>query len=69
MEEQKELSEELSEEELAYKALSAKIKLIKWQYNGIEKEVKTFTKKDYIQLIIVIAICLCVVVVWALFAA
>ncbi len=69
MEEQNELSEELSEEELAYKALSAKIKLIKWQYNGIEKEVKTFTKKDYIQLIIVIVICLCVVVVWALFAA
>ncbi|MCI8507136.1 MAG: hypothetical protein HFJ06_01040 [Lachnospiraceae bacterium] len=71
MEEQDALSEktdgEESNEDLDYKALEAQIKLIKWKYNGMEKEIKAFTKKDYIQVVIVIVICLCVLVIWALF--
>ncbi len=70
MDEQKELSEELSEEELDYKALAARIKLIKLQNSDYrEKETKTMDKKDYIELAVIIVICLCALVAGAFMAA
>ena len=70
MDEQKELSEELSEEELAYKALAARIKLIKLQNSDYpEKEIKTMDKKDYIELAVIIVICLFALVAGAFMVA
>lgn len=68
MEEPKELSEKLSEDELAYKALAARIEMIKLQNKEPEKP-GILSEKDYVQVVIIIAVCLCALIAGAFWAA
>lgn len=68
MEEQKELPEKLREEELAYEELAARIEMIKLQ-NKEPENPDMLSKKDYVQVVIIIAVCLCALIAGVFLAA
>lgn len=68
MDEEKELSEKLKEDALAYEELAARIEMIKLQNSEPEKR-KILDKRDYIQVAIIIIVCLCALVAGAFIAA